>query len=345
MSDRFEQAMQEAAWLTRSGRLQEATDLIRGALAPQPSGIVAEDVIDVQARVLDEGPAEEAAAAQTDERAESFEPGHFRNAAGARDFKLYIPPARPSMPAAGRALIVMLHGCTQDPDDFARGTRMNAAAREHGALVLYPAQSRRANPQGCWNWFKHSHQQRGRGEAGLLEGMVREVVRRHDVDPARVFVAGLSAGAAMAAIVAETCPDLFAAVGVHSGLAAGAANDLPSALAAMNGTAPATRGAATALPTIVFHGDADATVHPRNAEYVVQAAGGRGPGSVERGETGGRRWTKRVFDAGRIEQWVVHGAGHAWSGGDALGSHADRAGPDASGEMLRFFLAHPKASG
>ncbi|HEY8357500.1 MAG TPA: PHB depolymerase family esterase, partial [Ramlibacter sp.] len=195
--------------------------------------------------------------------------GRYGNASQAREYRLYIPPQAGGQPLP---LVVMLHGCKQDPDDFAAGTRMNEAAREQGCFVLYPAQSRQANPQGCWNWFKHSHQQRGRGEPALLAGMTRDVMQKHGIDPARVYVAGLSAGGAMAAILADTYPELYAAAGVHSGLAAGSANDLSSALGAMRTGSAGGAAKASARPIIVFHGDADRTVHPSNGAHVLDAS-------------------------------------------------------------------------
>jgi poly(hydroxyalkanoate) depolymerase family esterase len=276
---------------------------------------------------------------------EAFISGRHGGAAAAgRDFKLFVPAGAGAQP---RPLVVMLHGCTQDADDFAAGTRMNTLAREHGFYVLYPIQSRQANAQRCWNWFKHTHQQRGRGEPALLAGMVREVMARHAIDPSRVYVAGLSAGGAMAAILGQTHPDLFAAVGVHSGLAAGAARDLPSALEAMKkGGGPIGTAAAKPPPTIVFHGAADRTVHPRNGEQVVQ------PFAQDAAETttwrapGRRSSTRQVWHGAsgevQAEHWLVEGAPHAWSGGSPAGTYTDPGGPDASAEMLRFFLAHPR---
>ena len=272
-----------------------------------------------------------------------------------RDYKLYLPPNPKHLP---QPLVVMLHGCGQNPDDFAVGTGMNAFARDQGLIVLYPAQSLAANPQGCWNWFKHSHQQRGRGEPALLAAMVRDVMARYPVDASRVYVAGLSAGGAMAAILGNTYPELFAAVGVHSGLAAGAASDLGSAMSAMqSGARPQVRPAEAlpGLPTIVFHGDQDDTVHPSNGEQVIAAslapsvdALGRAKLETEehRGNHNGRDYTwRRYRDArGRVitEHWLVHGTGHAWSGGHLVGSYTDPKGPQATHEMLRFFLAHRK---
>jgi poly(hydroxyalkanoate) depolymerase family esterase len=242
----------------------------------------------------------------------------------------------------------MLHGCKQDPDDFAAGTRMNEAARAQGCFVLYPAQSRQANPQGCWNWFKHSHQERDRGEPALLAGMTLDVIERHGIDPARVYVAGLSAGGAMAAIMGEAYPELFAAVGVHSGLAAGSATDLGSALGAMSRGSAGPAEKVSGRPTIVFHGDADRTVHPTNGEHVVNASGHGTPAPATQQERapGGRSYTRSVHRAadGRVlaEHWVVHGSPHAWSGGSSDGSYTDPQGPDASAEMLRFFLQQPR---
>jgi poly(3-hydroxybutyrate) depolymerase len=205
------------------------------------------------------------------------------------------------------------------------------------------------NPQGCWNWFKHTHQARGRGEPELLASLTREVMQRHGVDPGRVYVAGLSAGGAMAAVLGRCYPDLYAAVGVHSGLAAGVAHDLPSALAAMNGTGGGRPLAADGKPVIVFHGDADMTVRPLNGETVV--AGCTGAHGVSQAvppqRPGQRHATRRVHcDAsGRVmaEHWTVHGAAHAWSGGSADGSYTDPAGPDASAAMWRFFQQHELA--
>ena len=249
-----------------------------------------------------------------------------------------------------RPLLLMLHGCTQDPEDFAAGTRMNGLAAALGVLVLYPTQTAKENAARCWNWFLPQNQQRERGEPALLAALTQSVMAEHDVDPARVYVAGLSAGGAMADVLGRTHPELFAAVGVHSGLPLGAARDVISAIAVMKNGPGATFATPGKMPpTIVFHGDADETVHPRNGEQLVAdalAAGSPRPARETRGHApGGRAFTRRTHaDAhGRIvvEHWLVHGAGHAWSGGSAEGSFTDPAGPDASAEMLRFFLAHP----
>jgi poly(hydroxyalkanoate) depolymerase family esterase len=283
-----------------------------------------------------------------------FLQGSFSAAAGTRRYKLYVP----SVPASGpRPLIVMLHGCTQDPDDFAAGTAMNALAEEHGCLVLYPEQAQSANASLCWNWFEAAHQERDAGEPSLIAGMTREVIERSKADRARVYVAGLSAGGAMAAIMAAAYPDLYAAVGVHSGLPVGRARDLITGLAAMKKKLPAGAGRTAGklrqrVPVIVFHGDQDDVVHSGNGDAVLEQFVHPAPGSPveplrrlqERGgDAGGRGYTKTAMldSTGRsvAEFWELHGAGHAWSGGSPAGSYTDPAGPNASAEMLRFFLS------
>lgn len=351
MNPDFQQAMRNAALLTRSGNLQAATAAIQAALAGKAAAGLASDaapftpsdrdVIDVAAREVPD-------TAHTDTPAtspESFTAGSHSEGALHRDYKLYTPPGAGERPLP---LLVMLHGCTQNPDDFAAGTAMNTLARTQGFYVLYPAQSRQANPQCCWNWFKHNHQQRGRGEPALLAGMTREVMARCKVDPDRVYVAGLSAGGAMAAILGDAYPDLFAAVGVHSGLATSAATDLPSALGAMKSGSGKARAQASGVSTIVFHGDADGTVHPGNGAQVIAASVGLTSASAsdQVRTPGGRDSTRHVYRnaEGEViaEHWLVHGSAHAWSGGSTQGSYTDARGPDASAEMLRFFMAHPR---
>ncbi len=284
-----------------------------------------------------------------------FVAGSFSSDAGSRGYKLYIPSTYRS---EAMPLVVMLHGCTQSPDDFAAGTRMNALAEEHGCLIVYPGQTQSANAQKCWNWFSPGDQQRDQGEPALIAGITRQVMRDQAVDPRRVYVAGLSAGGAAAAIMAQAYPDLYAAAGVHSGLACGAARDMPSAFAAMRqGTATlhqpghgsAMNGNRHIVPTIVFHADKDGTVHPRNGDQVIaqSAAAGGLRTEVQRGQVpGGHAYSRTIHAdaAGQpvLEQWLVHGGGHAWSGGSAAGSYTDPRGPDASREMLRFFLEHPR---
>ena len=331
---------------------------------------------------------------------------HTEPGAGSRNYKLYIPPQAAAAKASGQRLplVLMLHGCKQNPDDFARGTRMNDAALAQGFYVVYPEQIKKANASNCWNWFEPEHQQRLGGEPAILAGIVRSVTAAQAVDPQRVYVAGLSAGGAMAAILGHTWGDMFAAVGVHSGLAAGAANSMVSAFGAMrngsnggNGHSPATsQGAMDAMndyspahakgpglfgslakmvnpaladnlfadvvmeantdplsaspnpPTIVFHGDQDSTVNRINGEQIFAATrpgtdNSALPLETRRTSANGREATQRIHRnaAGDsvAEHWAIHGAGHAWSGGNAKGSYTDSAGPDATAEILRFFLA------
>ena len=277
----------------------------------------------------------------------------YTGQAGTRGYKLYVPGGY-----TGQAvpLIVMLHGCTQNPDDFARGTGMNALAETHTFLVAYPAQPSNANMNKCWNWFQAADQQRDRGEPSLIAGITREVVTEYNISDEKVYVAGMSAGGAMAAILGETYPDLYAAVGIHSGLAPGAAKDLPSAFSAMQSGGPATvhqgTKGAKAAPAIIFHGDRDTTVHPRNGEYLIShfssAPGGpASPVTVKQDQIpGGHAYNRATHhDAdGQVvaEKWTINKLGHAWSGGSASGSYTDPKGPDASAEMIRFFDQHPR---
>lgn len=275
-----------------------------------------------------------------------FIAGTFSNAAGSRTYKLFIPSR-----SQGKQLplIVMLHGCTQSPDDFAAGTRMNFMAEERNCFVVYPEQPSGANQSKCWNWFRTGDQRRGGGEPSMIAGITRKVMRDHAIDPKRVYVAGLSAGGAAAAIMGATYPDLYAAVGVHSGVACGAASDLPSAFAAMRqgGGSKAIINGKTSVPTIVFHGDRDTTVHPKNGDQIIEQSAGaaRATRKVLRGRVpDGHAYTRTVLidGGGRAisEHWNVRGAGHAWSGGSPAGSYTDAQGPDATREMLRFFLEH-----
>jgi poly(hydroxyalkanoate) depolymerase family esterase len=280
----------------------------------------------------------------------SFVAGRYTGRGGTRGYKLFVPSG---FGDALLPLVVMLHGCTQDPDDFAAGTRMNALAEEEGFLVLYPAQAERSNAHKCWNWFSPRDQRRGAGEPALLAGMTRHIVETHRVDADRVYVAGLSAGGAMAAILAREYPDVFAAAGVHSGVTPGAAHDVASAFAVMKSGPQAADASAATVPMIVFHGGADRTVVAANGDAVARAALGGTPAvaTTSDGASAGRAFRRTVWHAANdadgpalVEQWLVQGAPHAWSGGSAGGSYADPAGPDASREMLRFFREHRRRS-
>ena len=395
MNDTFQNLMLEATRLTQTGRLSEATEAIQralgGAAAARRADSPAVDPLVLDGCVFEVGartpvapttvaadarsgaapgaeppaplrPAQGRAPTAARGGAGEFSSGTHTHASRTRQYKIYVPPG-----AGGRQLplVVMLHGCTQDPDDFAAGTGMNERALERGFLVLYPAQSQDANPQRCWNWFKHNHQQRGSGEPALIADMTRSVIGQHGIDARRVYIAGLSAGGAMAAIVAAAYPEIFAAVGVHSGLPRGAASNVSEALMLMNSgvVGPSLpvqggrvrRGQTAPLPpqkpvpTIVFHGDEDRTVHPRNGEQVIAASHAFAAGSarVDHGVSShGRRYTRSTHHGEQgnalAEHWLVHGAGHAWSGGRAEGSYTDSKGPDATREMLRFFFEHPQ---
>lgn len=278
----------------------------------------------------------------------------FASPAGTLAYKVYVPAVYEADATRRYPLLVMLHGCTQSPDDFAAGTRMNALAEQHGLLVAYPAQSANANGSKCWNWFRPQDQARGKGEPALIAGMTAQLAADYRVDPTRVYVAGLSAGAAMAVVLGRTYPDVFAAVGAHSGLPYRAAHDVGSAFAAMKGSAArATSAADTLVPTIVFHGDRDHTVSAANGEAIIEQVGGAGvilaKASQETGTASrGRSFVRTDYGdaSGRIviEDWRVHGGGHAWMGGSTDGTYTDPQGPDASAEMLRFFLQHARSA-
>jgi poly(hydroxyalkanoate) depolymerase family esterase len=281
----------------------------------------------------------------------------YSNETGSRAYKLYVPSRYRGLPLP---LIIMLHGCNQSPDDFAAGTRINLSAEDHNCFVAYPAQAASANASRCWNWFRPGDQERGQGEPSLIAGITRQVMSDYSIDAERVYAAGLSAGAAAAVILAATYPDLYAAIGVHSGLACGAASDIPSAFAAMRRSQsaarrrsgrPSPRGVVSrTVPAIVFHGDHDTTVHPHNGDQVVaqlrEDSNTALQVTVQHGRVpGGRAYSRTLYHdaSGQVifEQWIIHGAGHAWSGGSPAASYTDPQGPDATREMFRFFLEHP----
>jgi poly(hydroxyalkanoate) depolymerase family esterase len=382
----FAVGMRAAMRLVQSKKLMEATRVIQSALSgrercapaavdPNTGRTIEGPVIDLTAEVI------ESEGTNVSESGASLAPGlllpsfdldalrvprptkivevpdgaqflsrSFACAAGRRDYKLYVPR---HLPEGGRALLVMLHGGTQDGDDFAAGTRMNEHAEAHGFMVAYPSQSKAANASLCWNWFMPEHQKRDAGEPAIIAGITREIVASYGVDPDRVFVAGLSAGGAMAAVMAATYPEMYAAIGIHSGLPYGSATDLPSAFAAMRGKGGSrvrrgrkSRQGAIDSPrvrTIVFHGDADNIVHPSNASGIIgESKAGEHIERAEARSADGQAYTRTVIrdqsGVAVVEDWLLHGSGHAWSGGSGDGSYTDPAGPDASREMLRFFF-------
>ncbi|NYG44861.1 poly(hydroxyalkanoate) depolymerase family esterase [Bradyrhizobium sp. IAR9] len=382
--------IREATRLTRSGRLVEATALLqrmlrgekeRGATAPRVDHAALASgreppTIDAKANAAETRRPRRAAQPAVDiaknlrglglggalRRAPPpmadivpdgarFVEGVYANGAGSRAYRLFIPSGYHGQPIP---LVIMLHGCTQSPEDFAAGTRMNFIAEEQTCFVAYPAQRADANQAKCWNWFRPADQQRDGGEPSLIAGITRQIMCDYSVDSERVYVAGLSAGAAAAAVMGSTYGDLYAAIGIHSGLACGAASDLSSALIAMKqgGGSDERPADGPSIPTIVFHGDRDNTVHSKNAARIVrQSVGGTSTTTeVRRGRVpGGHAYTRTVHTdvsgRGILEHWEIHGAGHAWSGGSPAGSYTDPDGPDATREMLRFFLEHSLPQG
>jgi poly(hydroxyalkanoate) depolymerase family esterase len=276
-----------------------------------------------------------------------FETRSISLEASGRTYKVYVPARTLAEP---RSLLIMLHGCTQDPDDFAAGTRMNELAEEHGFIVAYPAQPKSANPSSCWNWFNPRDQMRGAGEPAIIAALTADLIAEHDIDRRRVFAAGLSAGGGMAAILGATYPDLYYAIGVHSGLPYRAASDVVSALTVMRGQETPgvlrSKGDGEALngalvPTIVFHGAADKIVHPSNGAKIINLDRGHWD-SYQVSDGAGRGYKRMISrDASErimAEHWLIEGGGHAWFGGSVDGSYTDPLGPDASREMVRFFF-------
>ena len=369
----FLEAMRHATQLIRTQGPRAATQFIQGLFRsgpPMPPATAArsseragdsaaqvEDIVDPIAKVEPLAKVKPPEAPFVLPRASGeFLSKHFSSGAGARDYRLYVPSSYVGGPAP---LLVMLHGCTQDPDDFALGTRANRWAESRRCLVVYPQQTQRANAHRCWNWFRPEDQHAGRGEPAIIAGIARQVIDEYQIDTQRVYVAGLSAGGAMAAIVGQASPELFAAIGVHSGLPVGAAHNVSSALAVMKSGrphgAPDAQANRSVVPLIVLHGDADRTVNPANASWLIEVALAaqntvallrtvQQTADATEGNHAYRR-TQHVAENGKslVEEWVIQGAGHAWSGGDAAGSYADARGPDATQVMLDFFDQHTAA--
>jgi poly(hydroxyalkanoate) depolymerase family esterase len=383
MKHSFAHGMSRATKLTRAGKLNEATALIQSLLKGEPAVVqetssATDDTIEGSFTRFDEpvGKVKTPSAATATRRARRRLGETLRGLAsagmpngqsgttempdlpdnaqflslshsspeGSRDYRLYVPA---ELPAGQVPLIVMMHGCTQSPEDFANGTGLNQLAEEFGFLIAWPAQTNGANMQKCWNWYRPEDQARERGEPSLVAGIVTDILASHDVDPARIYIAGLSAGGAIAAIMGAAYPEVFAAIGVHSGLPVGAARDMPSAFSAMRSGAEGTT-LHNSTPTIVFHGLADSTVHPSNGDAVIAQSLGPRSGTkrarVNGVSDGGRKYrlTRHSLPDGTTtaEHWEIHNAGHAWAGGQPNGSYTDPEGPDASREMVRFFLQH-----
>jgi poly(hydroxyalkanoate) depolymerase family esterase len=365
VNDQMQAAMAEATRLTRAGRLAEATALIQRTLGgisapkgrftsadvPNEAGVRVVEVTPTVPEPTIQGGTEASPSSQPGGK---FVDGAYSNTAGTRTYKLYIPR---NYTGQAVPLIIMLHGCTQNAVDFAAGTRMNMFAEGKTFLVAYPEQVSSANNSKCWNWFQPADQQRGMGEPSLISGITRQIMNSYHVDINRVYVGGMSAGGAMAVIMAVTYPDLYAAVGVHSGLAYRAANDVRSGITAMKrGAGQSVQQLTTVIPLISFHGDRDTIVSSVNADHLLnqwlQATNPEQDRSahstkVERGQVaGGRAYTRSIYHNanGQViaEKWLVHQAGHAWSGGSSDGSFTDPKGPSASTELLRFFAEHSR---
>jgi len=346
-------AMRRATKATQSGNPLDATRVIQQALSgnPSPEPAPSDDFDGVTIDGTVEGTVEKEAGARQADGPVDIAPmlsQSYSGPAGARDYRLFLPPTAPD---GVRGLILMLHGCTQGPDDFARGTAMNAIAAREGLAVAYPGQTSAHNANGCWNWFEPSHQRNGAGEPAILAGLAQDVAATHGVPQGAIYAAGLSAGGAMAAILGGAYPEVFAAVGVHSGLPAGSARDVGSAFAAMSGgageraTTPFSGKAHARM--MVVHGARDRTVVPDNGRQLFDAMSAAFPDArpeAQPEDAQGATRTRLVRPDGTVvaERWNIAALGHAWSGGDPSGSYTAPRKPDASEGFVQFFL-HPKS--
>jgi poly(hydroxyalkanoate) depolymerase family esterase len=356
MKTSFASAIGRALEETRAGHAAEATQILQDALATGAPGMARWEMVQPDfslprmraplGRVVDSLVNGKAIRARMPKggghpqpklpEGATYHRRHHSSEHGSLAYTVFVPSKRQA-PVCG--LIVMLHGCTQNADDFAAGTQMNLHAERENILVAYPEQNRGTNQLGCWNWFEPKNQRRGGGEPALLADLAMTLAAKFSVSEGRTFAAGLSAGGAMAAILGAEYGDVFAGVGVHSGLAPGAARDVMSAYAAMNGQGHASVVTATSVPMFVIHGTADSTVHPGNAEKVLASAVGT-VSTVIVGPGEGAQVALHMDGSGHVlaESWTVPGLGHAWSGGSQEGSYTAPGGVDASAEMMRFFL-------
>jgi poly(hydroxyalkanoate) depolymerase family esterase len=360
----FIEAMRQATQLVRTRGPLAATRFIQGLLRPKratsPGATIdVDETAVVVERVSRPDTATPARPWILPSASGRFLDQRYAGHSGARNYKLYIPSGET---AEALPLVVMLHGCTQAPDDFATSTRANRWAEDKRFVVAYPEQIQRANSHRCWNWFRPLDQQAGLGEPSIIAGIVRQIIKENRIDTQRVYVAGLSAGGAMAAIMAREYPELFSAVGVHSGLPAGAAHDVTSAFTVMKTGKASLASAAAAItaahrtvPLIALHGDADQTVNPANSRRLVENAiethrflNPDSPLQLAEHtidatvDSHAIQRTRYMVSNGvsLIEHWLIRGAGHAWSGGDSAGSFADARGPDATAAMFEFFAQH-----
>lgn len=342
---KLDKRMADAMALVRAGRPMEATRLIQAITAGVPSKTPA--AADAQAAVIDLV-ASSIHVSPGKSPAPTAERGTFRSRHSDLAYLLHKPADLPE----GAPLLLMLHGCTQTAEDFAVGTRMNDLAAAAGMAVLWPEQSARSNPRKCWRWYEAAHQRVDQGEPALLLALARHAAAENGLDASTLFVAGLSAGGAMAAVLADCAPDTVRAVAVHSGLAAGVAASMAGGLAAMQKAPSLATRDGRFVPMMIFHGDADSVVAPGNANALFAGAIARAEPNLrveELAATWGQLTVGR--DSGghiRASRYLISGAGHNWSGGDPAGSYASATGPDASAEMLRFFdtqRRHPLQAG